>query len=207
MTRIGAVVLAAGMSRRMGRPKVLLPWRPGEIVIQAVVDALLPHASPVLVVGGYRIAEVSRAVTPRGAQVVMNPDYEMGEMLSSFKAGLAALPGDVEAALIALGDQPRIRAETVARLAAAFADAPGGIVVPSYAMRRGHPLIIARRHWGEFMELGQDDAPRTVIERHKAAITYVLCEDDSIIGDIDTPEQYASERAKAGLAAITLTDD
>ncbi len=206
MTRIGAVVLAAGMSRRMGRPKTLLPWRPGEVVIQAVVDVLLPFAAPVLVVGGHRISEVSRAVTPRGAQVVMNPDYQTGEMLSSFKVGLAALPDEVDAALIALGDQPRIQAAVVAALIAAFPDASGGIVAPSYAMRRGHPMLIARRYWGEFMALAEEDAPRTVIARHQDAITYVICEDDSVLGDIDTPEQYAHERAKAGLEPITLTD-
>ncbi|MDZ4769725.1 MAG: nucleotidyltransferase family protein [Chloroflexota bacterium] len=203
---VGAVVLAAGLSRRMGegRAKVLLPWRAGETVIESVVSALTPHTHSVVVVCGLWHKAIEAHVTPLGAGTVYNPDYSDGEMLSSFKTGLRAMPDDVNAVLIALGDQPRLSGAIVAAVIGAYADAPGGIVAPSYQMRRGHPLLIARRYWDEFLALPADGAPRNVITRHADAIRYVMCADDAILCDIDTPEAYALERAKAGLAPLNL---
>lgn len=203
--RVGAVVLAAGLSRRMGRPKPLLPWRPGETVIEAVVAALTDCTYPVVVVCGQWYEAIAPLVAPLGAQALFNSDYETGEMLSSFKVGLAALPADLDAALIVLGDQPRLTAEVVERLAAALVQSPHPVAAPSFGGRRGHPIAIRNQIWPEFLSLPAHETPRAVIQRHAHEIEYLDWGDDAVLCDIDTPEAYALERAKAGLQPVDLT--
>lgn len=208
---IAAVVLAAGLSRRMGRPKALLPWRAGETVIESVVRAV--HAAgiySVVVVGGYRLPEVSRVVTPLGAQMTMNPDYETGEMLSSFKVGLNALPDTVDTALIVLGDQPRIRPEIVRQIVGQYDPMQPRMVAPvtrsGGTIRRGHPILIPRWYWADFLTLPEGAAPREALDRRAEGVQFMLVEDDSILSDIDTPEEYAAERERAGLPPLDLAE-
>ncbi|MBL8133898.1 MAG: nucleotidyltransferase family protein [Anaerolineae bacterium] len=205
---IAGVILAAGASRRMGRSKALLPWRAGETVIEAVIRALQSaEIAAVTVVGGFRLAEVSTLVAPLGAVTVFNPDYATGEMLSSLKIGLNSLPATVAAALVALGDQPRLSPEVVKQvlefgqqtgseaIVAPAVETPGGLV-------RGHPILVPRRSWGEFLALPAGAAPREVFRRRPDLLRLVLTGDDAVLSDIDTPEQYAAERQKAGLPSI-----
>jgi molybdenum cofactor cytidylyltransferase len=196
---IGAVVLAAGMARRMGEAKVLLPWTGGRTILEHIIHQLiLARVDPIIVVTGSRAADVRAAAERAGAAAAHNPNYETGEMLSSLKAGLKALPAHVAAALVALGDQPRIQPRIVDQLLMAYAEGKGGIIAPSYQMRRGHPILIDRRYWGEILDLPKDGAPRDVISRH--AVTHVNVETDSVLRDIDTPDDYRDERGRAGLA-------
>jgi len=200
LVKIGAVVLAAGMARRMGTMKVLLAWQDGQTILEQVIAQLQVAAvDPVIVVTGNRASEVSVLARAQGATAVLNPDYERGEMLSSLKVGLQAMPEAVEAALVVLGDQPRIQAQMIVEIVVAYAEGRGRIVAPSFAMRRGHPLLIDRSLWAELAALPTMGAPRDVINRHADEIAYVLAADDSVLSDVDTPEQYAAERAKAGL--------
>lgn len=208
--RVAALVLAAGLARRMGTMKVLLPWQAGYTVLDQVltrVHEALPGA--VFVVTGHRQADVSAIAQTHGAAVVHNPHYETGDMLSSVQAGLNALPAAVCAVLIVLGDQPMMQPATLERLIAAYhaGGSAGGIVAPSYEMRRGHPILIDRQHWPELLALPPGAAPRDVINRYTASIRYVTMDDDSILRDMDTPQQYADERQRAGLPAIHLPLD
>lgn len=205
MSRIAAVVLAAGVSARMGQQKVLLPWREGETIIEQVVTALQSaQIDPIYVVAGGSTPQISRKVTPLGAQVVHNPDYAVGEMLSSFKIGLSALADDVDAVLIALGDQPRIDAAIVRQVVDAYQSGEGSIVAPRFHSQRGHPILIDRRFWTELSDLPPDGAPRDVVKRHPEASAWIDVDDDSVVSDVDTPEQYAAERAKAGLPPVAM---
>jgi molybdenum cofactor cytidylyltransferase len=195
---IGAVVLAAGMSRRMGQPKVLLPWTGGKTIIEHIIDQLyLARIDHVTVVTGSPAQEVGALAEKRGATVVYNKDYPTGEMLSSLKAGLRAQPANVGAVLMVLGDQPRIQPKIVGQITMAYAEGQGDLIVPSFQMRRGHPILIDRRYWGELLALPDDGAPRDVIRKYP--VTYVSVENDSVLQDVDTPEDYQNERWKAGL--------
>jgi molybdenum cofactor cytidylyltransferase len=118
-------------------------------------------------------------------------------MLSSFKVGLRAQPANIGAALIVLGDQPRIQPKIVGQLTMAYAEGQGDLIAPSYQMRRGHPMLIDRRYWGEILALPEDGAPRDVIRKH--TVTHINVENDSVLHDVDTPEDYQNERWKAGL--------
>jgi molybdenum cofactor cytidylyltransferase len=196
---VGAVVLAAGMSRRMGEMKVLLPWSDGRTILEHILHQLaLARVEPVVVVTGNHADEVRAAAERSGALTVHNPEYETAEMLSSLQVGLRALPAHVSAALIVLGDQPRIQPRVVDQVMMAYAEGQGDIVAPSYQMRRGHPILIDRRYWQEIYDLPKSGAPRDVINRHP--VTHITVETDSVLRDVDTPDDYREERGRAGLS-------
>ncbi len=197
---IGAVVLAGGMSRRMGQPKVLLPWGGRRTIIEHIIEQLsLARVPQITVVTGHRAGEVRQVVSRVGADVVHNDKYTTGEMLSSLKTGLRAMPVHISAALVVLGDQPRIQPKIITQVMMAYAEGAGEIVAPSYQMRRGHPILIDRRFWPEILDLPDSGSPRDVIDRHKDRIAYVNVDTDSVLRDVDTPEDYRQERRLAGL--------
>ncbi|MBI1280266.1 MAG: putative selenium-dependent hydroxylase accessory protein YqeC [Anaerolineaceae bacterium] len=197
---IGAVVLAAGMSRRMGQPKVLLPWGGRRTILEHIIEQLsLARVPNIKVVTGHRAGEVRQVASRAGADVIHNDKYTTGEMLSSLKAGLRTMPEYISAALVVLGDQPRIQPKVISQVMMSYAEGTGDIVAPSYQMRRGHPILIDRRYWPEILDLPDDGSPREVIDRHKNRIAYVNVDTDSVLRDVDTPEDYRQERRLAGL--------
>lgn len=197
---VGAVVLAAGLSSRMGSMKVLLSWQDGKTILEHILLQLIA-AKPdhICVVTGHMADAVRAIAAPLGVQVVHNPDYQQGEMLSSVKVGLSQLPAHLAAAMIVLGDQPRIQVRTVQQVMSAYAEGVGDIIAPSYQMRRGHPILIDRRYWRELLDLPPNGAPRDVINKYAANIGYVNVNTDSILTDVDTPQAYQEERRRAGL--------
>ncbi|MEO0562340.1 MAG: selenium cofactor biosynthesis protein YqeC [Chloroflexota bacterium] len=199
---LGAVVLAAGMAKRMGQMKVLLPWADGRTIIQHIVRQLTLarlDIESVVVVTGNEAEAVERVLDGTGVRLVHNPLFATGEMLSSLKVGLESMPDHVSAALVVLGDQPRIQARTVGLVGQAYAENAGRIVAPSFEMRRGHPILIDRMYWREILELPFDGAPRDVINAHQNQVAYVLVDNDSVLQDVDTPTAYREARRKAGL--------
>jgi molybdenum cofactor cytidylyltransferase len=197
---VGAVVLAAGLSRRMGQPKVLLPWANNRTILEHIIDQLIrARIDQVTVVTGHQSREVKALLKPLDVDVVYNQDYKTGEMLSSVQAGLNAMPPQVAAALIVLGDQPRIQPKTVYHIMNTYAETASDLIVPSFQMKRGHPLLIGRRYWGEILALRENSSLRDVMNAHSDAITYVNIDNDSILRDIDTPEDYRDERWRSGL--------
>jgi molybdenum cofactor cytidylyltransferase len=198
---VGAIVLAAGMSSRMaaaGQHKVLLPWTTGKTILEHIIDQLiLARIDHITVVTGNRADEVGALAEKRGAKVVFNPNYQTGEMLSSLKAGLKAQPANVAAVLVVLGDQPRIQPKIVGQITMAYAEGKGDLIAPSYQMRRGHPILIDRRYWSEMLALPDDGVPRDVIRQH--TVTHINVDNDSVLQDVDTPDDYKQERSKARL--------
>ena len=202
--RVAAVVLAAGLSSRMGQSKALLPWD-GRTVIEAIVARLLAaRLSEIVVVTGHRGEEVAQVLAKLPVQIVHNPDYAQGEMLSSLQAGLRALPDSTAACLVVMGDQPSLDGRVLGRVLAAYAEGRGEIVLPVYRGERGHPVLIARRFWPELLAL-DSGAPRDVIRRYPEQTALVEVNTDSILRDIDTPEKYRRERRLAGLRELSNT--
>ncbi|MGE0256509.1 MAG: NTP transferase domain-containing protein [Alphaproteobacteria bacterium] len=190
--RIAALVLAAGQSRRMGTAnKLLLPVAGKAMVAHAADAALAAGADPVVVVTGHEAEQIRMALAGRPVAFTHNPDYA-GGMSTSLRAGLAALPASVDAALVLLGDMPRVGADTIARLAAAFdPDAGRAICVPVRGGRRGNPVLWARRHFAEMGQLSGDAGARRLIDLHADAVIEVPMADDAVLVDVDTPQSLA----------------
>jgi molybdenum cofactor cytidylyltransferase len=191
-SRIAAVVLAAGLSKRMGGPNKLLAEIEGVPIVARVVDALLAsRARPVLVVVGHQEDRVRAALSGRPVELVTNPSYEEG-LGASLRTGVQAVPDDVDGALVALGDMPWIRAEHVDALIDAFdPSGPRTICVPVHDRKRGHPVLWSKRHFGEMRKLGGDVGARELLERHADAVLAVPVDDAAVHLDVDTPEMLA----------------
>jgi molybdenum cofactor cytidylyltransferase len=189
---IAAIVAAAGLSRRMGAPKQLLPWGAQTVIAAVVTQLRTAGAEPVLCITGHRRDEVEAALAGSGASAIFNADYATGEMISSYQTGIRALvDSDCAGTLIALGDQPHIPSTVIAQVIAQAQQTPAALVIPSYAMRRGHPFYVPRGLWPELLTLRGDETLRTLVQRHNNMIVYVSVETDAILRDMDTVEEFA----------------
>ena len=184
---IWAIILAAGESKRMGRPKMLLPLGGKTIVETVVGTALGSSVDKVLVVLGAKRNRIDRLLKPFPVETVYNPDFHTG-MLSSVQAGFAALPDGVEAAVVLLGDQPFVSAGVIDRLCAAQAVSPG--CIPVCGDRRGHPVLIPAAFRNEIPLLSDAVGLRELIHRHEDKIVEIEVEEDAVLMDIDDPEAY-----------------
>ncbi len=194
--RVAGVVVAAGLSRRMGGENKLLADVGGKPIVAHVVDALLEASiDPVLVVVGHEADRIRACLGDRRVRLVENPDYAEG-LGASIRAGFRALEEPVDAALVALGDMPRLRAEHVSKVIAAFDPSRGrSICVPVHEGRRGHPVLWSSRHFTELRELTGDVGARALLERHAETITSVPIADDGIHFDVDDPALLDEARA------------
>ncbi len=199
---IAAIVLAAGRSIRMGRPKMILPW--GNTTVIGRVVWVLHNAgiSRVIVVTGGARQEVEDALSGIEVQLVFNPYYAREEMLVSLQCGLGFLEKEVEAALVVLGDQPQIELEVVQAILARYRLKRSALVVPSFRMRRGHPWLVDRRLWPAVLELDPGRTLRDLLNMHADQIEYLDVDSPCVLRDLDTPEDYQRERPK-----ITDSDD
>jgi molybdenum cofactor cytidylyltransferase len=191
--RIGAVVLAAGQSRRMGRPKMVLPW--GTTTVIGQVADVLNHAGidPIVVVTGGAKSQVVSALEGLPVTTIHNPFYLQSEMLISLQLGLKAMPDDVSAVLVCLGDQPQIEAEVVKLVAAYYRETKMPLVIPSFQMRRGHPWLVDRYLWEAILSLDPESNLRQFLQMHQDKIAYVTVSTGSILKDLDTPEDYSAD--------------
>ena len=162
--RIAAVILAAGRSTRMGGPNKLLAEIGGRPLVRiAAEQALASRARPVIVVTGHQRDKVEAALEGLDVQRVHNPNFAEG-LSTSVKAGLAAVPDDVDGAIVCLGDMPQVSAPLIDKLIAAFDPERGAlVVVPTIDGKRGNPVVWARRFFPELMALDGDIGARHLI--------------------------------------------
>ena len=190
---IAAIILAAGQSKRMGQPKMLLPWGESTVLQTVIATFQAAGVDDILVVTGAGHERVEELVGD-SAQTVFNAGYERGEMLSSVQAGLAAQSPGSDAVLIGLGDQPQVKAVTIQLLLEAHARPGSSIIVPSCQNHRGHPWLVARAHWDEVLRLHPPETMRQFLNRHIAEIHYIESADSSVLADLDTPDDYLKYR-------------
>lgn len=191
---ISAIILAAGESKRMGQPKMLLKWGQTTVLGHVISTFQRGGVEDVLVVTGGAREQVEEILRPFGARTSFNSGYAGGEMLISIQRGLAAQLPQTQAALIALGDQPQIQEGTVRLICETFQKTGSKLVVPSFQMRRGHPWLLERSLWKHLLELGPQHSPRDFLSEHAHEIEYVPVETPSILADIDTMEDYQRSR-------------
>ncbi len=191
---ITAIILAAGESRRMGEPKMLMPWGKST-VLQTVISTLQASGiKDILVVTGGARQQVESLIG-KTVETVFNERYQTGEMLSSIQLGLSIKKREASAALICLGDQPQVEERSVRSVCNAFLASKSEIVVPSYQMQRGHPWLVARSLWDELLSIKPPKTSRDFLKKHARKIHYVIADNPSILADLDTPEEYAKHNS------------
>jgi molybdenum cofactor cytidylyltransferase len=203
---VSVVILAAGESRRMGQPKLLLPWGQRTVLEQVIAtfaaaipfitESDSPSGEILIITGGAR-----EQVEPRLEELndryplraVFNPNFATSGMIGSIQAGLQILPAFVEAAIIGLGDQPQVQERTIRAIVSAYKQTRALLVVPSFNNQRGHPWLVDRSLWPEMLSLPASATSRQFLSTHASQVEYVLA-DTSVLQDLDTPADY--ERLK-----------
>ena len=189
---IGALVLAAGLSRRMGDFKPLLPLRGAALIENSVGSVLSGGAESAVVVTGHRADEVEdvlRRAFGERVRLVRNPDYASTDMLRSIQIGAAALP-PCEAFFLLPGDMPAVAADTCGRLLAAREREAAPVIFPALDGRRAHPPLIDARLIPEILAFDGGGGLRGLWERHESGIRAVPVDDAGVRLDLDTPEDY-----------------
>ncbi len=182
---VSAIVLAAGMSTRMGRVKQLLPVQ-GEPLLQIVLDTLSQTAvDEIVLVLGFEADEIRRHMRLGSARVVINEAFRQG-MSTSLRAGISNLAPEAQAALIVLADQPFLQSQTIDHLIAKYLEAKPKIAIPTHEGSRGNPVLVDRCLFPELKGLTGDVGFRATFGKHARDILEVPVNDRGILLDLDT---------------------
>jgi len=191
---LSAVVLAAGESLRMKTPKQILPWG-DTTILESIVTKLLKcqyiDDEIIVVLGGNfeKIIPVFSQYEDRRLKIVKNNEYKKG-MLTSVWSGLNSLSKSSEYILFTLGDMPLIKIETFNELTSSAINNKTIILAPTYRGKRGHPLIVNKSQIPDIYQLSGPGGLRTLLSKHPERITLQKVNDEGIIIDIDTIEDY-----------------
>jgi len=190
------VVLSAGASTRMGRDKALLPWRGGTF-LSAAIRALQPLTDLVIVVAGANATELEPIVNANAAFMVVNPKPEQGQF-SSLQIGLQeVLNRGRDAAIVTLVDRPAPVVATIETLKNTFlaAGEKTWAVVPEYAGKHGHPIVIGREMIGAFLDAPPSSSAREVEHSLQEHVRYLAVNDPLVAANVDTPEDLQKLQA------------
>jgi molybdenum cofactor cytidylyltransferase len=188
---IAAVILSAGESSRMGRPKALLPIA-GQTFIERIVASLRQAGlEKIIVILGHDAEAMRQKITHLPVTILVNTDYRQGQ-LSSLQTALRHLLGDehCSAMLVHLVDHPYINPALVKLLIQRFEASGKPIAVPRFHGKRGHPVVFARSLFDELLAAPEDQGARAVVNAHRQETLEIDTEDEGITVDIDTPELY-----------------
>jgi molybdenum cofactor cytidylyltransferase len=190
---IAAIVLGAGRSSRMGGPNKLLAEIGGKPLVRIVVEAALAsRARPVIVVTGHQRERVEAALADLPVSFAHNPHFAEG-LGTSLRTGIAALPADVDGAIVCLGDMPQVDAGLIDRLIGALDPDQGALVaVPTIDGKRGNPVVWSRRFFPDLMTVEGDVGARYLIGRYPEAVAEVPVSGSAALTDVDTPEALAA---------------
>jgi molybdenum cofactor cytidylyltransferase len=192
MGKIWSIILAAGESKRMGFPKMLLTFN-GKTMIENVIDNIADSDSDnILVVLGANMDELIDLISKYDVKYCYNENYKEG-MLSSVQCGFKNLPPDYGAAMVFQGDQPFISSAVINSIIAAYKSSNHGIVIPVYEGKRGHPLLLDCRYREQIGKLDPDEGLRSISHIFNDDIFEVTTDNPGILRDFDTYEDYKKE--------------
>ncbi len=189
MKGLAAIILAAGESKRMGLPKMLLDFA-GKTMIERVIDNVIcPEIENVIVVLGAYSEEIKKKLETQAITFCYNENYKEG-MLTSVQCGIRSVPPDTEAVLVFQGDQPFIKKSIIAELTKAWMLSEKGIIMPVYEGKRGHPLLIDKRYFGVIDTLDSSEGLRALAKLYPEDVLTVETAVPGILRDFDTIEDY-----------------
>ncbi len=188
------ILLAAGQASRMGKLKQLLALGEKTILGATLDNILAAETGEIIVVTGARNQATGKLIADKGVRVVHNPSFRQG-MSTSLKTGVGAVNQDTDLILVALADQPLVRPETYKQLLGAASESDKGITLPVYAGQRGNPIVLHRRYFEEISHLEGDRGGRDLLRLHPDDILEIPVNDEGVITNINTPEDY--ERIKS----------
>ena len=191
---IVAVILSAGESSRMGRPKALLPIDGVRFVEKIVAALKSTDVGNIIVVLGHHAEEMRQKIGDLPVTILVNHDYKQGQ-LSSLQVAIRHLESSsegspVDGILVHLVDHPYISATLVDLMIDRFYETKKLIVVPRFQGRRGHPVIFARALFLELLAAGTDQGAKPVVHAHRDDTLEIDTDDEGVLIDIDTPEEY-----------------
>jgi molybdenum cofactor cytidylyltransferase len=185
---ISGVILAAGQSKRLGRPKQLLELDGEPVLRHTVRNATSSGLDQVVLVLGYQAIEILSAIGDFDQSIAVNPDFASGQS-SSLRVGLGAVDPNAEAVLFLLGDQPQVSAALINLVLASYRRGDGQIVMPSYRGTPSNPVLFAREYFPELAAIAGDQGARTVVRAHRSEVFHVDVEAEPPL-DIDTDEDF-----------------
>jgi molybdenum cofactor cytidylyltransferase len=195
MNEVWAIVLAAGLSSRMGTQKLLLPFDEKTIVECVVQNILNSGINQVTVVLGSDHLEISKVLKPWPVKTVWNEKFQEG-MHTSVISGVKALPPDAKAVLIFLGDQPFISVKVIHDVIEVWKSSGKGIIIPLFDGKRGHPPLYDMKLRHELSNLDPEVGLRSVAQNFPEDIFEVETFCPEIVRDIDTKNDYLIELNK-----------
>ena len=192
MCKVGAIILAAGQSARMGKPKLFLPYLNVPLIHYPVSLAIEMNLDPIIVVGGKYLQQLQIELNEFSDKIAIihNPEYRNG-MSTSLKAGIDALENEIDGVLIFLGDQPFVSAAVTQKLIQEFKQSKKSkIVRPRYQVQPGHPILFDKSLFSKFQALSGDEGGKSIIKANVDKLIYVDFENTKLNLDIDTPQDY-----------------
>ena len=186
---ISAIILAAGESKRMGQPKLLLKWGESSLFEQTMDNYLASVVNEVNIVLGYEAAEIEKQIGDRSVNIAVNPDYSKG-MSTSITIGINIMSPRTQGIMLALADQPSVTTHTIDRLIQVFGLKQKGIVLPVYQGQRGNPVIFDVKYREKLLSLEGDMGGREIVRSCYNDVQEVAVDNRGVLTDIDTPEDY-----------------
>ncbi len=192
MSGICAIVLAAGESKRMGSPKMLLDFHGNTILETVIRNIKASDVNDILVVLGAYRNKLESIIKKTAIRSCYNDIYKEG-MLSSVKCGFRKIPDETEAVLVFQGDQPLITPKVINKVIEGYRSSGKGIVIPVYKKRRGHPLLVAGKYFSEIEMLDPQRGLKSLSEIFSDDVEEVPVDEYGILRDFDTFEDYRKE--------------